>query len=254
MKLQEFDQRMSEMLITDDLKPFLAQDPLHNGLMTRGSGEVTRVGFGVSSSQRLFEMAAEAKCDALVVHHGVPIQATNLEALSYNRMAFLIKNDIALWSAHFVGDAHPTLGNNAQILQTIGIDSHEPYIDFSNAPWGRVGNFAQPRALSEIISALKPRLSPTTLVYDFGPKEVKRVVSVSGKGGPAEMESLMRDGVDVYITGEVHEWHREYARESGITIIGGGHYHTEMFGVQAIQKEVNTWGLETTWLDLENEV
>lgn len=254
MKLQEFDQRLSELLIIEELKPHLDQDRLHNGLQTRGAGEVTKVGFGVSASLQLFEMAVEAGCDALVVHHGVSIQPRNLEALTYNRMAFLIKNDIALWSAHFVADAHPELGNNAQILQTIGMQKHMPYVDFTSAPWGRVGSFDAPRQLSDILHELKPLLSPDTIVYDFGPQEVSKVVSVSGKGAPMEMESLMREGVDLYLTGEVHEWHREFARESGVSIVGGGHYHTEVFGVQAIQKEVDTWGLETVWLDVSNTV
>lgn len=254
MKLQEFDNAMSELLITEELEIHLEQDPLHNGLQTRGSGEVMKVGFGVSSSLKLFEMAAEAGCDALVVHHGLKIQPGNLERLTYNRMAFLIKNDIALWSAHFVADAHPQLGNAAQMLQAIGMDAHAPYVGFENAPWGRVGSFDAPRQLSEILQELKPLLSPDTIVYDFGPHDVSTVVSVTGKGAPMEMESLMREGVDLYLTGEVHEWHREFARESGVSIVGGGHYHTEVFGVKAIQKEVDTWGLETVWLDLSNTV
>lgn len=245
---------MSELLITDELKPFLDTDMLHNGLQTQGSGQVTKVGFGVSASVELFRMATAEQCDMLVLHHGVLIPQRHLDRVTYGRLEYLIKNDIALWSAHFVGDAHPMLGNNAQILDVIDATDRESYTEKDGVPWGVLGRIAEPMTFGQMMDACKPYFSPTTIAYEFGPAQISTIVSVSGAGAPKDMDRLVDAGVDLYITGEVHEWNREQFREAGIHLIAGGHYHTEMFGVKAIQKEVEGWGLETTWLDLENTV
>jgi len=40
-----------------------------------------------------------------------------------------------------------------------------------------------------------------------------------------------------------------------MNFIAAGHYHTEMVGVQALQKVVEEeWGVETVWLDVENVI
>jgi dinuclear metal center YbgI/SA1388 family protein len=225
-------------------------------LQTRGNETVRTVGFAVSASMEVFRLAKEQHCDALVVHHGVILPATHFDTLTYNRYSYLIKNNLSLWSAHFLLDAHPTLGNNVQMLKAIGAKPTTPYAFHGDAPWGWTGEFAKPQPLSKILAKLKPLLSPRTVVYDFGKATVKRVVAVSGKGAPwtQDTAALPEQGVDLYITGEVHEWIRESFREVGVNFIAGGHYHTECFGVQALQKEVSRWGLKTVWIDFPNDI
>lgn len=257
MKTAEFSSRMEAVLHTEHVRPFLKNDVLFNGLQTRGSGEVTRVGFGVSASMELFRLAKEQRCDAVVVHHGLSVTEKQLDALHYERFAYLIQNNIALWGAHYSLDAHPELGNNVQILKAAGATVKEPWTEEDGMAWGWVGEMSEGTTLDGILATLKPMLSPATIVYAFGRPEVRRVVCVSGKGAPwAEDTVRLRDaGVDLYITGEVHEWNREFFREAGLNLIGGGHYHTEMFGVRALQSVVGKdWGLETVWLDLPNDV
>jgi len=258
MTTYEFDQKMKELLCLPELMPFVAKDNLYNGLMSQGSGEVKKVGFGVSSSVELFKLAKAAGCDAVVVHHGLQILPKQLDTSTYQRLEFLIKNDIALWSAHFVLDAHPELGNNSEMLQAIGTPNNTvPYFDPAHeAPWGRLAHFVDPLTVAGVIEKLSGRLSPDTVVYDFGPKENFTVISVSGGGAPRQEDfaSLKELGVDLFITGEVGEWTREQIREIGINLIAGGHYHTEKFGVQALQPVVEGWGLETEWLELENSI
>ena len=47
------------------------------------------------------------------------------------------------------------------------------------------------------------------------------------------MEGLIRDKVDLYITGEPREWNRELLRGVMISFIAAGHYNTEKLGVLA---------------------
>jgi putative NIF3 family GTP cyclohydrolase 1 type 2 len=63
-------------------------------------------------------------------------------------------------------------------------------------------------------------------------------------------------GIDLYITGEAHEWNREIFKEAGINFIAGGHYNTEIFGIKALMDYVksNFKGIDCSWLDLENDI
>lgn len=249
---------MRDLLFVDEIKEYVQHDSLYNGLQTFEAEQVRKVGFGVSASVELLKMAVAQGCDALVVHHGVSIDEKKLDRFAYGRLSYAIKNNVALYSAHYILDAHPDLGNNAQILKTLGVKKSALFYGASYpAPWGRMGDLPQPVSLNDVMTVLRPLLSPATVVYDFGPTQISRVVSVSGDGSPSEedVELLLAAGVDLFITGEVHEWIREMCREAGLNLIGGGHYHTEMFGVKALQQVMESeWGLETVWLDLENEV
>lgn len=257
MNLLELNGKLRDLLITDELTPYLDQDAFYNGLLVSGREEVKRIGFGVSANLRTFQQGVENNCDLILTHHGLMLGKKGFDQLIHNRLKYLFQEDISLWVGHFVLDAHPVFGNNAQILKTLGIEESTPYIDFSGAPWGRLGKFDEPVAFNEVLARIHPHLSPQTTVYNFGNETVQKIAVVSGKGAPTADANdwLMQNNVDLYITGEVHEWNQEESREYGLNLIGGGHYHTEMFGVKAVQKHVEQeWGLETMWLDVENPI
>lgn len=256
MTRDEFDQAMKELLVTEEIKPYIEGDALPNGLQVRGKTEIKKVGFGVSASLELFNLAKKANCDMVVVHHGMIVQSPNLDTISYERFLWLIRHDISLWSAHLILDSHPAIGHSAQIIKFLGGEITEPYF-LHDGPWGWTGQLNAPQPLDEIVKKLKPEMSPAATIYDFGKKEIKKIVCVTGKGAPysGEMGKLVDDKVDLYITGEVHEWNRDCFKEAKVNFIAGGHYHTEAFGTKALQEVVEKdWGLKTVWLDLENPV
>jgi dinuclear metal center YbgI/SA1388 family protein len=225
-----------------------------NGLMVKGRQEIKKIGFGVSASLAFFQNAKEEKCDAIIVHHAFNIPSYNhYDSIFQNRIGFLIKNDISLFGYHFLLDAHPIIGNNVQILKHIGAKPTVPY-NLSGEPWGWMGEFEKPRLYSEIVRTFPS--SSRMVSYDFGPKEIKKVVAISGKGAPRDMGELIRNNVDLYITGEVHEWIRELFREAKINFLAAGHYATEVFGVKALLDKVSKDFPHTTcqWIDLSNEV
>ena len=210
-----------------DKKLDITKIDLHmtNGLMVKGKGEVKKIGFGVSASLSLFEKAKEKKCDAIVVHHAFNLpQSNQYDSIFQNRIGFLIKNDISLFGYHFLLDAHPEIGNNVQVLKTIGAKTVKPYLHHGD-PWGWIGELEKEEDLSVIEKRLKSHLSKRATAYPFGPKKVKKIVAISGKGAPIgpAMQELTEEEIDLYITGEVHEWNRELFREAEINFIAGGH-------------------------------
>jgi dinuclear metal center YbgI/SA1388 family protein len=252
------------MLILHDLMAFLEnfmgdvgdQDPhMPNGLQVRGREEVKLLATGVSASLRLFEEAVARGADALLVHHGMNLpQGQLLDTICTQRLRFLLQHDLSLFAYHYLLDSHPEVGHNLQILRSLGAQPTEPY---GEGGWGWYGEFETPVALDHLLEECQRLFGQVRASYPFGPSQVHRIVAVSGKGAPghAEMEGLIRDKVDLYITGEPHEWNRELFREAGISFFAGGHYNTEKLGVLALGEVIRgQFDVEVEFIDLPNEV
>jgi putative NIF3 family GTP cyclohydrolase 1 type 2 len=69
------------------------------------------------------------------------------------------------------------------------------------------------------------------------------------------MELAIREGVDVFVSGEISEQTVHLARESGVAYIAAGHHATERYGVQALgQHLADRFDLEHVFIDIDNPV
>jgi len=259
VSLSQLQQFLDNYLYFDKKLDLAKIDPyMTNGLLVKGKDEVGKIGFGVSASLELFKKAKEAKCDAIIVHHSFNLPPYNRhDEIFQNRFGYLIKNETSLFGYHFLLDAHPEVGNNVQILKTIAAKPAGQFFYHGN-PWGWIGELEEAEELNIIENKLKPFFSERSIIYPYGNKEIKKVVAISGKGAPiaGAMQDLIDGGIDLYITGEVHEWNRELFKEAKINFIAGGHYTTEEFGVRALMKKIKEKFPEVVveWLEVYNEV
>jgi dinuclear metal center YbgI/SA1388 family protein len=99
------------------------KDYCPNGLQVEGKRNVSKIVSGVTASQALIDAAIEAGADLLLVHHGYfwKGESEPLTGIKGNRIRTLMKNDISLLAYHLPLDAHPEVGNNAQLAEIIGI-------------------------------------------------------------------------------------------------------------------------------------
>jgi dinuclear metal center YbgI/SA1388 family protein len=252
------------MVSLDDLMTFLDEfmgdvgdkDPhMANGLQVPVGEEIRLLATGVSASLRLFQEAVARGADALLVHHGLNLPPTQLlDTIFTQRLRFLLEHDLSLIAYHYLLDSHPEVGHNVLIIRGLGAQPTEPY---GEGGWGWYGEFDAPLALREVLEECERLFGQVRASYPFGPSEVRRLVALSGGGAPghAEMEDLIRDQVDLYVTGEPHEWNRELFREAGISFFAGGHYHTEKLGVLALGDVIRErFDVEVEFIDLPNEV
>jgi dinuclear metal center YbgI/SA1388 family protein len=252
------------MVTLQDLMAFLNdfmgdvgdKDPhMANGLQVRGREDISLLATGVSASLRLFEEAVARGADALLVHHGLNLPPGQLlDTIFTQRLRFLLEHDLSLIAYHYLLDSHPEVGHNVQIVKGLGGQPTEPY---GEGGWGWYGEWETPVALDRVLEECQRLFGQVRASYPFGPAQVRRIVAVSGKGAPyaAEMEELIREEVDLYITGEPHEWNRELFREAGISFFAGGHYNTEKLGVLALGDVISErFDVEVEFIDLPNEV
>lgn len=206
-----------------------------NGLQVPGAPEVTHVVSGVSAHLELFERAAASRAQLVLCHHGIlwDKQPRAVDAQMRQRLEALFAADLSLVAYHLPLDAHPELGNNAQICAALGLAQAEPFAEYGGRPIGWVGRSAEGLPLDELIARCHAAFGREPLVFPGGPERIHSVGVVSGGGASSFAEAAVR-GLDAFVTGEPSEPAMADARERGVHFIAGGHWATETLGVQRL--------------------
>ena len=199
-------------------------DVSNNGLQVdRTAHEVRTVAFAVDASVRAVEQAAKAGAQLLVVHHGISWGGgiKRLTGGVGNVVKASMKANLAIAAYHLPLDAHPTLGNNAQLAKLLGLKRVKPAFSYHGNVIGVIGTVGAIRSV------------------DIGGRIIsipKGVVGVCSGGAGEFAEEAKRLGCDLYLTGEA-SWGDVIAAENcGMKMICAGHYETEVFGVRALSK------------------
>jgi dinuclear metal center YbgI/SA1388 family protein len=232
-----------------DLSAYPDYGPM--GLQVLGAERVERIACGVSASRELFELAAAAGAQLLVVHHGLLWDRDSrvVDARMRGRLEALFRADLTLAAYHLALDAHPEIGNNALLCRALGI---EPARRFAGVGFG--GPLAAPCSLGEFAARVEAALGREPLVLTGG-REVLREVAVCSGGAARYLDVAAAEGYDCFLTGEPAEPSMMVARESGVHLVAAGHYATETLGIQALAATLaERFGLEWTFLDLPNPV
>ena len=93
------------------------------------------------SSLDVFERAGAAGAQLLIVHHGLFWDGASpvVRVLGRRRLEALFRHDLTLAAYHLPLDAHPELGNNAGLMEVLGIAAHEPFAEARGRFIGRQG-------------------------------------------------------------------------------------------------------------------
>ncbi len=236
------------------LQPALFKDYGPNGLQVEGKLEIRKVVSGVTASLALIEAAVAEGADAIVVHHGLFWRGQDgcVTGWMRRRLATLLANNINLFAYHLPLDAHPELGNNAQLGRQLGLEVQGRFGDQQLACWGVAHNgtqFANAQALADHVQGVLRH--PVVLVGPID-KPVTRIGWCTG-GAQSYFEDAIAAGVDAFITGEISEPQAHYARECGVSFLACGHHATERYGAQALTARVaEEHGLAHVFIDIDN--
>jgi dinuclear metal center YbgI/SA1388 family protein len=237
-----------------DARSFADYGP--NGLQVTGRAEVGLVVTGVSAHRELFERAAEAGAGMVLCHHGMLWDAAprTIGAQVRGRLEVLFGADMSLAAYHLPLDAHPEVGNNALICEALGLRRGEPFAEVKGRSIGFVGHAAAPIGLDRLVDRCRQAFGRDPLVLPAGDGEVARVGVVSGGGGSSLAEAADL-GLDALVTGEPEEPSMADAAETGVSLIAGGHYATETFGVRRLGELVaERFGVEHRFVEVPNPV
>ncbi|MCL6415243.1 Nif3-like dinuclear metal center hexameric protein [Aestuariirhabdus sp. Z084] len=243
-------------LLNAELKPAQFSDYCPNGLQVEGAGRVEKVVTGVTASQALIDAAIERQADLLLVHHGFfwKGESAPIVGIKQRRIKALLEHGISLVAYHLPLDAHPVLGNNAQLGRLLGVNKASPISadDPSSLVW--MGELERPCSAPEMQRLLEAKLGREPQLISGGSHEVKRVAWCTG-AAQGYIDQAALAGVDCFISGEISEPTVHSARELGIHYLAAGHHATERYGVKALGEWLaQTQGLDHTFVDIDNPV
>ncbi len=231
------------------LQPERFKDFCPNGLQVEGRHEIKKIVSGVTASLAFIEAAMDAKADAIFVHHGIFWRGeTRITGWMRKRVGRLIEQNINLFAYHLPLDAHPTLGNNAQLANVLGLHATGRFGE-QEIGWLGTSNAGTLGALCEQVQTKLVR--SITAVGD-AQRAVKNVAWCTG-GAQGYFEAAIAAGADVYITGEISEPQAHYAREMGVAYIACGHHASERYGAPAVAVHAaGHFGLQHEFIDIDN--
>jgi len=219
-----------------------------NGLQVEGPDRVNRIAAAVDAAEYSVRGAVDAGAQLLLVHHGLFWGgAAPLTGRMYRRIAPLVRERVGLYSVHLPLDAHPEVGNCAELARALGFQPRERFGTYEDRKIGFE------LALDEDRDALRSRVEevlegPVQLIAG-GPEQVRRLGVVTG-GGASFLAEAAASGVDTLLTGEAAHHTYVDAVELGVNVLLGGHYRTETWGVKALARRLEReFGIEWVFLD-----
>lgn len=235
----------------ETLQTALFKDYAPNGLQVEGREYIGKIVTSVTASRAAIDFAVEQKADLLLVHHGMfwKNELPTVTGWKKERIAALLRHDINMAGYHLPLDAHPTLGNNAQLADRLGFATEKR---FGEQNLLNSGSLKQAKTLGALAAHIETVLQRKPVDIGKPEREIRRVAWCSG-GAQGFFQTAIDEGVDLYLTGEISEAQYHLANETGTAFISAGHHATERYGVRALaESAAEVFGLEVCHFDENN--
>lgn len=236
------------------LQPERFRDYGPNGLQVEGRASVRKIVSGVTASRALIEAAIAAQADTIFVHHGLFWKGQDGRVVGWmkQRLQLLLAHDINLLAYHLPLDAHPVLGNNAQLGVQLGLAVSGRFGEQELGFLGERMDAAGPDTAEDLAQHVGCVLNRPAVLVNTAQRAIKKIAWCSG-GAQSYFEAAIAAGADAFITGEISEPQAHLARECGVAYLACGHHATERFGAPAAAAHVAAQlGLAHEFIDIDN--
>ena len=254
MKKKSIDRDELVRFLEQELQVSKFRDYCPNGMQVEGRQSIHKIVTGVTASLALIEAAIDCNADAIIVHHGYFWRGEDPRVIGqkHKRLKQLLKHDISLMAYHLPLDAHPTLGNNAQLALKLGLDLKGKFGEENLACLGVADSSIE--TLEQLSAHIELCLGRTPLVIGNAQQNIGTVAWCTG-AAHSMLPQAIEAGATVFISGEISEPTVHLARESGVAYMACGHHATERYGVQALGEFISVnLGIEHQFVDIANPV
>lgn len=162
---------LNEYLRIEEIRDYGPQ-----GLQIEGRSEVKRIVGMVDSQLPCVVEAVAHGADLLLVHHGIfwgPSQPLR-DALG-NLVRTYFSAELNLYAAHLALDAHPEVGNNAELARRLGLEIVEQWGNVNGVDLAVLAIDLHGVKLDYLVDRFEQHVGPVKLVQPHGPRIVKRV-------------------------------------------------------------------------------
>ncbi len=242
------------------------KDYAPNGLQVDGGQPIQRIVSGVTACEALIDAAIADNANAIMVHHGYfwKGESAPLTGMKGQRIRKLMQHGISLIGYHLPLDAHPVIGNNAKLAESLDMTIIGALYPAETYPVGNIA-ICTPQNAQSLITQITQALGriPLHISADYkistdtehdeqNSRLIERVgICTGGAQDMIEQAALM--GCDAFISGEISERTTHIARELGIDYFACGHHATERGGIEALGNIIaQQFGLPVTFVDIDN--
>jgi dinuclear metal center YbgI/SA1388 family protein len=238
------------------LKPHIFSDYGPNGLQIEGADHIHTIAFAVSATLDSITRAVNYNADTLVVHHGLFWKFHGCRTLTGSfgkRVRPLVQQQMNLFAYHLPLDAHPKIGNAAQLGKRLLLEEQQAFGDYKGCPTGVQGKLTTGQTAKQLKQNLSDLLNHPVILASPDDSAIIQSLGIITGGANSDWHLAVRAGLDAYITGEIseHDWHD--SQEAGIHMYAGGHHATERFGIQALmQATQEQFDIDCIFIDSDN--
>lgn len=243
---------LDQLLRTGEIPDY---PPALNGVQLENRGQIVKVAAAVDFSRRVVEQTIGAEANLLLVHHGMFWGGLRpITGQFYDRIAPLVRHDVAVYASHLPLDAHPELGNNVLLARELGLEPSGGFARYQTIDIGVRGEAEIPtHTIIERTRAVAERHKGDVITTPLPESRTTRRWAIcTGAGADTNtIEEALDAGIDTLIVGEGPHHTAVEAADVGLVIIYAGHYATETFGVRALAEHLeNRFGLPWEFLEL----
>lgn len=197
------------------------------------NAETNKIGFTLDLTPSVLESAKKNGVDLIVTHHPVIFRAQK-NFLKGDMPFEAAKSGINVISCHTCYDCAKD-GVSDVLAETIGLHDIAEVETEEKPSCVRMGE-CEECTPSDLAEAVAKKLS-TTVRLARGTGNIKKV-AVCGGGGGDFIFDVLKAGADAYVTGDLSHHHFLLAQQTGLTVIGAGHFETENPAVFPLMNKV----------------
>jgi dinuclear metal center YbgI/SA1388 family protein len=217
--------------------------------------DIKKIQLSLDVTKDSLENAIKEKVDMIISHHPMifdPIKYIRDTDVLGNKIIKLIENHICLYTLHTNLDSSKH-GLNEYILDLLDVKKFK-ILDVNNeenqSGIGRYFVLDDKISILEYIDILKEKLRITNLKCfsrDIK-RKINKIAIINGAGG-SYWRKAKKFNIDLFITGDVKYHEGLDSLESGVDIIDIGHYESEKFFADVIDKSFQVTNLDIITYD-----
>ena len=190
-------------------------------------------------TENVVREAVAKHCNMIVAHHPLifrPLRHLTGQTQVERCVAMALQMGVAVYAAHTNLDNAPG-GVNFMMAEKLALGQVrflQPTADGRGGS-GIVGCLAQPMEPAAFLQQVKDTFGVQALHHNALPSRLIRKVALCGGAGDFLLDAAIRQQADAFLTGEMG-YHRYFGHEDEILISVLGHYQSEQFTIQLMQR------------------
>lgn len=190
-------------------------------------------------TEQVIDEAQHKGCNLIVSHHPLlfrPLRHLTMQTQVERCVCNAIKANVGIYAAHTNLDNAPG-GVNFMIAEKLGlneVDFLQP-LQSGKGGSGIVGSLPQPLEAAQFLNKVRSAFGIDCLMHNAAPNRPIQRVAVCGGAGDFLLDTAIEQGADAFLTGEMG-YHRYFGHENEVLIGVMGHYQSERFTIELLQR------------------